>query len=177
MQRVHVFLNKYASQGDRDSFTDEIKKELYRSDLKFITPEKVEEYREKIKEAREQGVDVVISVGGDGTVNLSIQELVGGKTSFLIIPAGTANDLAKELGLDLTVGKSVRTIRQMRPRPIDLINLAAIGFLSPITMLLLIPYQVSMLSAICKRTKRININSHALLVISLLSRRQAIAFT
>jgi diacylglycerol kinase (ATP) len=43
--------------------------------------------------------EVVFAVGGDGTVNLVATELIGSKTKMGIIPAGSANGLAYNLGI------------------------------------------------------------------------------
>lgn len=45
------------------------------------------------------GVDAVVVAGGDGTVNLAIQEVAGTGIPLGIVPAGTGNDFAATLGL------------------------------------------------------------------------------
>ncbi|NDG09556.1 MAG: YegS/Rv2252/BmrU family lipid kinase [Actinobacteria bacterium] len=43
----------------------------------------------------------VIVVGGDGMVHLAIQELAGSDVPLILIPAGTGNDFARTMNLDL----------------------------------------------------------------------------
>lgn len=50
-------------------------------------------------QAVEQGMDALFAVGGDGTVNLAARGLVGSQTALGVLPGGTANVFAQELGL------------------------------------------------------------------------------
>jgi diacylglycerol kinase (ATP) len=49
------------------------------------------------------GVDAVVVSGGDGMVNLAVNAVAGTGTPLGIVPAGTGNDIARELGLPLAV--------------------------------------------------------------------------
>ena len=49
-------------------------------------------------EAVTAGCDLILASGGDGTINETVNGLVGSKVLFGILPAGTANVLANELG-------------------------------------------------------------------------------
>ncbi len=51
------------------------------------------------REAAERGRDLVIGCGGDGTVNEIVNGLARSNVPLAVLPAGTANVLAKELGL------------------------------------------------------------------------------
>jgi len=51
----------------------------------------------------QEGLDAFFIVGGDGSVNYAVKGLLGGNTALGVLPAGTANVWAKELGQrDLT---------------------------------------------------------------------------
>ena len=49
--------------------------------------------------AVEQRRGMVIACGGDGTINEIINGLAGSQVPMALLPAGTANILAKELGI------------------------------------------------------------------------------
>jgi diacylglycerol kinase family enzyme len=54
------------------------------------------------KEALAQGADIVIAAGGDGTVRCVAEVLSGGDTPMGLLPLGTGNLLARNLGMDVT---------------------------------------------------------------------------
>ncbi len=51
------------------------------------------------REAAKQGLDVAFAVGGDGTIGQVAAGLLGSQTALGILPAGTSNVLASDLGL------------------------------------------------------------------------------
>jgi len=76
---------------------------------------------ELARQAAGQGFDQVIAAGGDGTVNAVINGLAGSASALGIIPLGTANALAKNIGLpDGDIVAAVQVIAQARTRRIDL---------------------------------------------------------
>ena len=54
------------------------------------------------KEALAQGADIVIAAGGDGTVRCVAEVLAGGDIPMGLLPLGTGNLLARNLGMDVT---------------------------------------------------------------------------
>jgi diacylglycerol kinase (ATP) len=54
------------------------------------------------RQALAEGVDVVIAAGGDGTVRCVAEVLAGTGTPMGLVPLGTGNLLARNLGIDIT---------------------------------------------------------------------------
>jgi diacylglycerol kinase family enzyme len=70
-------------------------------------------------EAIRQGCDTVLACGGDGTVHEVLQSLVGTDVALGVIPLGTANALAANLGLIATPAKVVRMLLDAPPMNIS----------------------------------------------------------
>ncbi|WP_019906304.1 lipid kinase [Methylobacterium sp. 77] len=83
-----------------------------------------------------KGCDLVILGGGDGTMNSAAPALVETGLPLGILPLGTANDLARSLGLPTDPVEAARLIGTAQPQPVDLgwvngryyFNVASIGF-------------------------------------------------
>ena len=63
---------------------------------------------ERAQELVDQGVDLLFVWGGDGTVQRAIDALAGRPVTIAIVPAGTANLLATNLGLPQDLDACVR---------------------------------------------------------------------
>ena len=63
------------------------------------------------QESLERGCDLIIACGGDGTVNEVISGMAGSRVPLMVIPAGTANVLAKEIGLPLNFVESTALLK------------------------------------------------------------------
>ncbi len=94
------------------------------------------------KEAAERGTDIVVSVGGDGTINEIVNGLLPVKKDLVpsklgIIPAGWANDFIKSTTIPNDVEKACQIIKNGKIQKIDtglineeiyFLNVFGIGF-------------------------------------------------
>lgn len=71
------------------------------------------------REALEAGADMIVVHGGDGTVNEAMQPLVGSETPLAVWPGGTANVLAREVGLPWNLERVADMIAAGRTRRVS----------------------------------------------------------
>ena len=82
-----------------------------------------------------RGFSPVVAWGGDGTVNEVASALMRRDAVLGIVPAGSGNGLARELGISLRPGEAIETALRGRDRVIDVgelagrpfVNLAGVG--------------------------------------------------
>ena len=90
---------------------------------------------ERAKDAVKNRADLLIVGGGDGSVSAAAGILAGTKTRLGILPLGTLNHFARDLGIPLDLAEAAKLIGQGKARPIDVaevngrvfVNNSAIG--------------------------------------------------
>ena len=87
-------------------------------------------------EIAQNGGDIIIAVGGDGTINEIAQALIGKNVALGFIPAGSGNGLAHHLKIPKRISKAIDIINEGNILKIDTlkinnnacINIAGLGF-------------------------------------------------
>jgi len=87
-------------------------------------------------EAVAAGADLVLAVGGDGTVNEVARGLLGSPAALGIVPVGSGNGLARALRIPLRPAAALAALEQGARRRIDVgflngrpfLNVAGVGF-------------------------------------------------
>lgn len=72
------------------------------------------------KQAAQQGADVVVALGGDGTQSAVAGALAGSDTVLGVLPGGTFNYFARELGVGETVEAALETLLAGHVRKLDI---------------------------------------------------------
>jgi len=70
------------------------------------------------RRAIEGGCDLIIAAGGDGTINEAANGMLRANVPLAILPGGTANVLAREIGLPLHLERAAADIPTLHPCPI-----------------------------------------------------------
>jgi diacylglycerol kinase (ATP) len=88
--------------------------------FQLSNPCTAEQVQEQIKKHRP---DTVIAVGGDGTLKLVTESVLNSDVPVGVLPAGSANGMAKELGIPTDAEKALEIITQGNVKKIDLIRI------------------------------------------------------
>ncbi len=119
---VYALLNVRSGWDDGSSCKDQLTQEMTSAGVKL----NIEHARmgfditAAVKRAREQGASVVIAGGGDGTLNGVAAGLSGSNVPMAILPIGTLNHLARDLGVSLNVNEAIGQLKSDRVATIDL---------------------------------------------------------
>jgi diacylglycerol kinase (ATP) len=133
MSRVCIILNP-AAKGERARrFLHQLRKVAKGAVFKLTQgPGDAEAQAER---AVQQGYDVVVAAGGDGTINEVVNGLAGAPVSLGVLPIGTVNVFAMEMGIPMRAEDAWKVIKNKKTRSIDLaeandhkfVQLAGIG--------------------------------------------------
>jgi diacylglycerol kinase (ATP) len=133
-----LFIVNPGSGGDEINFSEEIENYFQDSEHTATILDLPKDCSiDQIKQAiAKHKPDRVIAVGGDGTIKLVAECLLETSTPMGIIPAGSANGMAKELGIPLELDEALSTAVAGSPKKIHVtkvndelcIHLADIGF-------------------------------------------------
>ncbi|MEJ5994118.1 YegS/Rv2252/BmrU family lipid kinase [Pedobacter sp. Du54] len=88
------------------------------------------------EEAANKNFDIIVAVGGDGTINEIAGKLIGQQKILGIIPFGSGNGLARSLNIPMNVRKAIKVINELNIITIDaatlnckyFFNMAGLGF-------------------------------------------------
>ena len=84
-------------------------------EVTVIPTESTESVGTQAQEAIREGCDTVLVCGGDGTVHQVLQGVVGTSAALGVIPMGTANALAADLGLPASPEKAAKMLLAATP--------------------------------------------------------------
>jgi diacylglycerol kinase (ATP) len=127
-ERVRVILNPRAAHGRALALLPEVEAALRRNELEheIVLTQGPGHATLLGQAALGDGVDVIVAMGGDGTLNEVLQAFVSGEgvpihgPDLALVPAGTGGDFKRTLSLPDSVDEAVRRIRHGTRRAVDL---------------------------------------------------------
>jgi diacylglycerol kinase family enzyme len=112
--RVALLYNVNAGEGVSEAG---LRERLERGGHQVV---QVLEKDDDIERALEESAELVVAAGGDGTVWRAARALAGRKIPLAILPLGTANNVARTLGIDGSISQLIGSWSNARLRPLDL---------------------------------------------------------
>lgn len=100
----------------RAVIADAFSAEGHRIAVDFLPPDAIED---AIRRAAQSPIDALIVGGGDGTIRTAARHLMEGPIALGILPLGTMNRLAKDLGIPLDLPGAARFLARATPSRID----------------------------------------------------------
>lgn len=138
MKKKALFIINPVSGGKKkDDVPDLIKKHLDPSLYDYdIIHSTAETPISEVSKKAAADFDMIVAVGGDGTVNEAASAIAGTDKVLGIIPFGSGNGLARFLQIPLNTAKAIQNLNQGRVMPIDaarinnkwFFNMAGMGF-------------------------------------------------
>jgi diacylglycerol kinase family enzyme len=121
--RIHGIINRRAGTLigiDPEVFAERLKAEYsaagHELTLDVVEPD---EMTDRLDAAVKQGFDALLIGGGDGSINAAAARLLGSRTALGILPLGTMNRLARELGLSVDLDLMTFELAYSEPMQID----------------------------------------------------------
>jgi YegS/Rv2252/BmrU family lipid kinase len=92
--------------------------------------------KRQAKRALNEGTDIIVAVGGDGTINEVASQLIDKDVELAIVPTGSGNGLARHLGIPLTIDGALKVLNHSYAAKVDaaqfngrpFFNVSGLGF-------------------------------------------------
>jgi diacylglycerol kinase (ATP) len=102
-KEIAVLTNPTSGKGKGNKVSETVIPRLTDAgyDVRALTGRDADEASDLARRCVTDGIETLVVIGGDGMVHLAVQALAGTDTRLGLIPAGTGNDVARNLDLPL----------------------------------------------------------------------------
>lgn len=130
-KKIHVVFNAQSGTAQSLGLTPDALREKLREAAHVIEIDASDDrpLDARVDAALKSDADVIVAAGGDGTVTALANALVGTGKTLAVLPLGTANLLARDLGIPLDIDAATAELSAMKPRNIDVAELNGRVFL------------------------------------------------
>ena len=120
-KNIIFIVNPISGTNEKESILKAIDEHLDKSkfDYSIIKTEYAGHAAELASKAAEDKTDIVVAIGGDGTINEIGRSLIHTDTAMGIIPCGSGNGLARHLHIPLNAKKAINIINKGKIVDID----------------------------------------------------------
>lgn len=137
-KQICFIVNPVSGIGKQKKIKSLIKKHLDKKqfDYQIVYTKRAKHATELAKQALEKKFDLIVAVGGDGTINEIAQALIVSSTPLGIIPMGSGNGLSRHFNIPHDPKKAIEVINEQHSQWIDTVKInqtayigvAGIGF-------------------------------------------------
>ena len=112
MNDITVVINAASGNGHTSEWTDALvaKFRACGLDARITLAQSGDEIAKTVQRAVAGGASIVVAGGGDGTINQVASALIGTNSVLGVLPLGTLNHFAKDLGIPLELDQAIRHI-------------------------------------------------------------------
>ncbi|MBC7684582.1 MAG: diacylglycerol kinase family lipid kinase [Bdellovibrionales bacterium] len=121
MATIAVIINGGAGNGHDEEQAESLREKFsaHGMQARVTLAKSGTEMIEAAKAALAEGVDVIVAGGGDGTLNAVASVLAGTGRAFGVLPLGTLNHFAKDIGIPLELDAAIANIATGSRRKVD----------------------------------------------------------
>ena len=114
-KKIRFIVNPFSGVGNKSDFQDLLAQYFDSQDkeLDIVYTERAGHAVELSTEAVVQSYDLVVAVGGDGTVNEVASQLLHSSCTLAILPAGSGNGFALHIGMGRNMKKALRKLSSL----------------------------------------------------------------
>lgn len=136
---AHLFLivNPVAGNVEVERVYETFEKIYQSAGVRYVIYETTgqESLKSIVTQAQSESYTMIVAVGGDGTVSEMVDGLVGSQIPLGIIPLGTANVVARELGIPLDLEEACKLLLGgQQIKQLDVMQVGTRSFISHISL-------------------------------------------
>ena len=132
--KIRFIINPIAGTGKQNGIEHYIAK--YFHDYEILYTKKIGHASLISQEAVKNNVNIVVAIGGDGTLNECMRSVVNTETALGVIPCGSGNGFANHIGMKNNIKEAIKQIKYSKIIRVDsctinnlpFVNVAGIGF-------------------------------------------------
>ena len=126
--KTRFIVNPISGTGNQKDIEKLIFEEYQNYDLYFT--KKSGDASSICEKSLKEDIDIIIAVGGDGTVNECVKSLIYSKIILGIIPCGSGNGFARHIGMSQKIKSAINQLKKGKVSKIDTCSINKIPFIN-----------------------------------------------
>ena len=110
--KIRFIINPISGKAQHKGLENRIEKnlDLNKFDFDYFYTERAKHATELAQKAVKDKIDVVVAVGGDGTMHECAKGLLGSQTGLAVLPCGSGNGFAFHFGMERDIDKAIKQL-------------------------------------------------------------------